>query len=294
MSRLLIAGCNGQLGSDCVTLFKKHELLPVDLPELDITSPESVRDLMAKFKPDCLINCAAYTAVDKAESDLDLCTKVNAVGPAVLAKACAETDTFLIHISTDYVFNGERPAPRPWLETDWPEPRTVYGKTKLAGEHAIADSGCRYAILRTAWLYGAHGKNFPKTMLHLALADPKRTIKVVNDQQGCPTWSLNLTEQIKAIIESASPPVGIFHAVSKGNTSWFGFASEFLRLMDVPHTLAPCTTAEYPTPAKRPANSILEDRALGELGLCKMNDWKASLALYVAQNRDALIAEARG
>lgn len=294
MSRLFITGCNGQLGSDCVQLFNNHELLPVDLPILDITSPESVRERIATFKPDYLINCAAYTAVDKAESDAGLCAKVNADGPAILAKACAEANVFLVHISTDYVFNGERPAPRPWLETDLPEPRTVYGKTKLAGEQAIALSGCRYAILRTAWLYGAQGKNFPKTMLRLALADAKRTIKVVNDQQGCPTWSLNLTEQIKALVESASPPVGVFHAVSKGSTTWYGFAAEFLRLMEVPHTLAPCSTSEYPTPAKRPANSILEDHALTALGLCKMNDWKTSLAHYVAQNREALIAEARG
>lgn len=294
MPRLLIAGCNGQLGNDCVQVFKDHELLPVDLPELDITSPESVRHLIEKFKPNALINCAAYTAVDRAETDIDLCTKVNVGGPAVLAQACADKNVFLVHVSTDYVFNGERPAPRPWLETDQPEPRTVYGKTKLAGEQAIAAAGCRYAILRTAWLYGAHGKNFPKTMLRLALADPTRTIKVVADQYGCPTWSLNLAEQIKALVEAPSPPIGVFHAVSRGNTTWHGFATEFLRLMNVPHTLAPCTTADYPTPAKRPVNSILEDRALDELGLCKMNEWKTSLARYVEQNREALIAEARG
>lgn len=294
LPRLLIAGCNGQLGNDCVQVFKDYEILPVDLPELDITSPESVRGLIATFKPDALINCAAYTAVDKAETDIDLCTKVNVEGPAVLAKACADKNVFLVHVSTDYVFNGEKPTPRPWLETDLPEPRTVYGKTKLAGEQAISAAGCRYAILRTAWLYGTHGKNFPKTMLRLALADSDRTIKVVADQYGCPTWSLNLAEQIKALVEAPSLPVGVFHAVSRGSTTWHGFAAEFLRLMNVPHTLAPCTSTDYPTPAKRPVNSILEDRALDELGLCKMNHWQTSLARYVGQNRGALIAEARG
>lgn len=291
MSRILIAGCNGQLGSDCRQVLKKHDVLGVDLPEINITSASSVGELVRRFNPGFLVNCAAYTAVDKAETDQTLCSAVNAAGPAVLADVCRENNVFLVHVSTDYVFNGRRPVPEAWTESDTPDPTTVYGVTKLAGEQAIIASKCRYAILRTAWLYGAHGKNFPKTMLRLALADPKRTIRVVDDQFGCPTWSLRLAGQIQAIIESPAPPVGLFHAVAQGHTSWYGFASEFLRLMDVPHVIEPCTTADYPTPAKRPLNSILEDAALKSIGLCRMDGWKDALEEFVRENHAALLAE---
>ena len=291
MSRILISGCNGQLGHDCQAVLQNHELLAVDLPQIDITSRESVQSLVESFKPDFLVNCAAYTAVDKAESDEKLCAVVNADGPAVLAEVCKARHVFLVHVSTDYVFNGSLPVPQAWVETDQPDPTTAYGRTKLAGEQAIAAAHCRHAILRTAWLYGAHGKNFPKTMLRLALTDPQKTIRVVADQYGCPTWSLRLANQIKTIIESPIPPQGLFHSVAQGYASWYEFAAEFLRLMDVPHSVEPCTTADYPTPAKRPANSILEDRALKTIGLCKMDDWKVALAEFVKLNRSALLAE---
>lgn len=291
MSRILIAGCNGQLGSDCLKVLNDHEILGVDMPHIDITSASSVDELVRRFKPGFLVNCAAYTAVDKAESDQERCAAVNAKGPAVLADVCRKNNVFLVHVSTDYVFNGCRPVPEAWTEADKPDPTTVYGVTKLAGEQAIIASTCRYAILRTAWLYGAHGRNFTKTMLRLALADPKRTIRVVDDQFGCPTWSLRLANQIKTMLEAPVPPVGLFHAVAQGHTSWYGFASEFLRLMDVPHAIEPCTTADYLTPAKRPMNSILDDAALKSIGLCKMDGWKEALSEFVRENRAALLAE---
>jgi dTDP-4-dehydrorhamnose reductase len=289
MARIFIAGSNGQLGTDCQRVFAEHTLLAQDMPEIDITSRDSVTSAMNEFKPDFLINCAAYTAVDKAESDESLCHAVNAVGPAVLARECKLNGTFLVHISTDYVFSGDRAVPEPWLETDVPSPVTVYGRTKLDGEKAIQSSGCRHAILRTAWLYGAHGKNFPKTMLRLALADPAKTIRVVNDQFGCPTCSMQLALQIKKLIEQPVPPTGLFHAAAQGHTSWYGFAREFLTLMNVPFTMEPCTTADYPTPAHRPANSILENAALKSLGICTMDDWRAALQDFVRQNRNSLI-----
>ena len=293
MSRILIAGCNGQLGHDCVATLAAHEILALDVPRIDITSAASVRSHLADFHPDAVVNCAAYTAVDKAESDAALCRAVNAEGPRVLAEACRESGAYLVHVSTDYVFDGLREPPRPWRETDSTGPATVYGRTKLDGERAVAATGCRHAILRTAWLYGAHGKNFPKTMLRLALANPTKPLRVVADQYGCPTWSDRLARQIQKLIDQPAPPTGLFHAVALGHTTWYGFASEFLRLMDVPYTILPCTTAEYPTPAKRPANSILEDAALAHLGLCVMDDWHAALAAYVAAHRDALLAEAQ-
>lgn len=245
------------------------------------------------FKPHFLINCAAYTAVDQAETNADVCARVNAEGPNVLAKACAIRNVYLIHVSTDYVFNGQRSVPQPWQETDTPDPQTVYGRTKLAGERAVAAAGGHYAVLRTAWLYGATGKNFPKTMLRLALANPARTIRVVNDQHGCPTSAYELSRQIKALVDAPERPVGIFHAVAREHTTWYGFADAFLRLMNVPYSLEPCSTAEYPTPAMRPANSILENQALEARGLCVMNNWEDALAQFVHQNHDALLAECR-
>ncbi len=288
MAKILIAGSNGQLGTDCQSVFAEHDLLALDMPEIDITSRDSVASAIIDFKPDVLINCAAYTAVDKAESDQALCHAVNATGPALLAEECKRLGTLLVHISTDYVFSGDKAVPEAWLETDVPSPATVYGRTKLKGEKAIQSSGCRYAILRTAWLYGAHGKNFPKTMLRLALSDPAKTIRVVNDQFGCPTCSMQLALQIKKILDQPVPPTGLFNAAAQGYTTWYGFAREFLTLMNVPYKMEPCTTADYPTPARRPANSILENAKLKNLGLCIMDDWRTALGNFVAQNRSSL------
>lgn len=292
-ARILITGCRGQLGTACRASLAHHALNCLDLPEIDIASPVSVQAACEAFKPDCLINCAAYTAVDQAENDVAACSRTNAEGPRVLAQTCAKNNIYFIHISTDYVFDGNRPVPQPWTEADTPNPKTVYGHTKLAGERAVANAGCHYAILRTAWLYSANGKNFPKTMLRLALAGPDRTIRVVNDQHGCPTSAYELAQQIKTLVDAPERPTGIFHAVARNHTTWHGFAEAFLRLMRVPHSLAPCTTADYPTPAKRPANSILENRALDAHGLCVMNTWEEALAQFVAENHDALLDECR-
>lgn len=292
MAKILIIGSKGQLGHDCIRTFAQHTTRAVDLPEIDITSLPSVQSICSEFRPDFVINCAAYTAVDQAESDAARCARINTEGPQILAAVCQQLNAFLVHISTDYVFRGDRTPPQPWLESDTPDPQTVYGRTKLAGEEAIVVSGCRFAILRTAWLYGIHGKNFPKTMLRLALATPSKPIRVVADQFGCPTGSAELAHQIRTLIEAPIPPQGRFHATAQGFTSWFDFAKAFLTLMAVPHTLIPCTSAEYPTPAKRPTNSILEDAALKAQGLCSMPNWHDALAQFVQTNRQTLLDEA--
>jgi dTDP-4-dehydrorhamnose reductase len=289
MPKILITGSAGQLGVDCMDVLSGHNVRGLDLPHIDITSKDSVTRAIMEFKPDILVNCAAYTAVDKAESDEELCRAVNADGPAILASECRENNIYLIHVSTDYVFSGDRDIPEPWLETDEANPCTVYGKTKREGEMAIQASGCDYAILRTAWLYGAHGKNFLKTMLRLAMADSEKTIRVVDDQFGCPTWSYNLATQIKQLVECTEKPTGLFHAVSQGYTTWYGFAKEFLTLMNVPFKMEPCTTADYPTPARRPQNSILENAALKKCGICVMDDWKNALNGFTKANRLLLI-----
>jgi len=287
MSGLLVIGHRGQLGTDCLTVMPKAS--GIDFPEIDISDRFQTLGKLNTLAPDVIVNCAAYTAVDACESD-PACWKVNADGPKQLAEWAAANNAFLVHISTDYVFSGDKPLFEACVETDPVAPLSEYGKSKLAGEKAVLDSGVNAAILRTAWLYGANGKNFLKTMLRLALQNPEREIRVVNDQFGSPTWSHTLARQIAAVVDAKA--TGVFHATSEGYCSWFDLASRFLQLMAIPHRIAPCTTAEYPTPAKRPANSILENAALKSLGLNLFPDWKAELARFADENRVALLREA--
>jgi dTDP-4-dehydrorhamnose reductase len=307
MNTTLIIGCNGQLGTDCMSVMPGAA--GIDFPEIDISDRFQTLEKLNTLAPDVIVNCAAYTAVDACESD-PRCWEVNADGPKHLAEWSAENKAFLIHISTDYVFSGDKPLlPLPAViappeiqrglsrcarvqtleESETTNPVSEYGKSKLAGEQAVLKSGAQAAILRTAWLYGANGKNFLKTMLRLALQNPEREIRVVNDQFGSPTWSLTLARQIAAVVDAKA--TGVFHATSEGYCSWFDLASRFLQLMEAPHRIAPCTTAEYPTPARRPANSILENAALKKAGLNIFEDWKAELAKFVTGNKDRLIEE---
>jgi dTDP-4-dehydrorhamnose reductase len=286
VSDVLVIGFKGQLGTDCMSVFPAAA--GVDLPEIDITDRFQCLEKLDALHPAVIVNCAAYTAVDACEKD-PACWKVNADGPKHLAEWAAANGTFLVHVSTDYVFDGNKPLFQVYTETDTPAPISEYGKSKLAGEQAVLDSGAGAAKLRTAWLYGATGKNFLKTMLRLALQNPEREIRVVNDQFGSPTWSHTLARQIAAVINVRS--VGVFHATSEGYCSWFDLASRFLQLMEVPHRIAPCTTAEYPTPARRPKNSILENAALKKQGLNIFEDWEATLEKFVMGNKDRLIEE---
>jgi len=283
---VLIVGHKGQLGADCLSVMP--DAAGVDLPDLDITDRFQTLEKLNQFRPEVIVNCAAYTAVDACESD-PACWKVNADGPKHLAEWSAENDAFLVHVSTDYVFSGDKPLFEACVETDEPEPVSEYGKSKLAGEKAILESGANVAILRTAWLYGAHGKNFLKTMLRLALQNPEREIRVVNDQFGSPTWSHTLARQIAAVIETRAN--GLFHATSEGYCCWYDLARNFLKQMDVPFRMAPCSTAEYPTPARRPANSILENANLKAAGINMFIDWREDLAHFVQSRRDVLLSE---
>ena len=289
MNKILIIGCNGQLGTDCLSAMP--EALGIDLPEINIADRFQCLGKLDALRPSIIVNCAAYTAVDACETD-PLCWKVNADGPKHLAEWATANGAFLVHISTDYVFSGDKPLFEACVEADSVAPVSEYGKSKLFGEQAILESGADAAILRTAWLYGASGKNFLKTMLRLALQNPDREIRVVNDQFGSPTWSYALARQIAAVIDAKAS--GVFHATSEGYCSWYDLASRFLQLMEVPHRIAPCTTAEYPTPARRPQNSILENAALKRQGLNIFENWGAELKQFVEANRNKLIEEING
>lgn len=286
--KILLFGCNGQLGQDCVTLLSpEHNIFGCDIPKTDISSQENVEELVAARQPDCIINCAAYTAVDLCETEANLAWSINAEGPRYLAQAANAINARLIHISTDYVFDGNKKVPEKYVETDPVSPLGQYGKSKLAGEEAVQYYCPSHLILRTAWLYSAHGSNFLKTMLRLTLQDNTREINVVNDQYGSLTWSHTLALQIKALLDTEL--IGIVHASAEGYSTWYEGARYFLDKMDVPHNLKPCTTKDYPTPARRPTNTILENFRLKQEGLNLFKDWRDDIDCYVDRHKEELL-----
>ncbi|MBI9084730.1 MAG: dTDP-4-dehydrorhamnose reductase [Desulfobacterales bacterium] len=288
--KILITGGRGQLGRDCVTcLAQGHDVTAADLPELDIADPSAVAKLIESRTPEVVINCAGFTQVDACEKEPAAAWRVNAQGPEILAGALARYGARLIHISTDYVFDGRRAIPEPYLETDTPAPQSAYGRSKLAGEQAVLEASDRHMVVRTAWLYGANGANFPKTMLRLALNPKHAPIKVVCDQLGSPTWSWRLALQLARLAESQGR--GIYHATAEGHGSWYDLACHFLERMAVPHALVPCTTRDYPTPATRPANSILENQRLKAEGLHLMAPWRDDVDRFVRAHGDRLMEE---
>jgi len=290
--KVAICGGKGQLGRDCTdVLERKHEVKAVDLDELDITIPSDVDAFIHGFTPDVVINCAAYTQVDKCETEKEPAWRINVKGPENLARSVQKLGSRLIHISTDYVFNGKKKLPDPYVEEDATEPLSYYGMTKLESEEAVRKATDCHVILRTAWLYGITGHNFLKTMLKLTLNDPERKIGVVNDQFGSPTWSYRLALQIEKMIEGGS--LGTFHATSDGYCSWYELATCFLEGMGIPHSIIPCTTAEYPTPAQRPANSILENRNLKKAKIDIMPTWKDDVDQFIRMHKERLIIETK-
>jgi dTDP-4-dehydrorhamnose reductase len=289
MQNTLITGSKGQLGTDCLDVFRDVPgLIGIDLPEVDLSDRVQCFEVLDRIRPELIVNCAAYTAVDACETDIS-CWKANAELPGFLAEWVERNESYLVHVSTDYVFSGDKPLFEVAVETDVSAPVSEYGKSKLAGERAIAAQTERFAILRTAWLYGATGKNFLKTMLRLTLQNPGKEFKVVDDQHGSPTWSCTLARQIRAVVEQRA--TGIFHATSEGYCTWYELACAFLDELGIEHNFVPCSTAEFPTPTKRPANSILENSRLKEMGINVFKDWKIELQEFVQQNGTAVLEE---
>ena len=289
MTRWLVTGAAGMLGRDLTDLLRARgeEFTPLARVDLDITDPAAVAKAVSLVKPDVVVNCAAWTAVDAAEEHEEAAFAINAGGAVNLAAACASVGALLVHPSTDYVFDGH--ASVPYAEDAPTAPSGAYGRTKLAGEQAVraALPDASY-IVRTAWLYGAHGKNFVKTMLRLARNGTSPG--VVADQHGQPTWTADVAAQICALIDNAAP-AGTYHATSSGQTTWFGFAEEVFTLYQGQRqgqdqaedperqrlTPRPITTADYPTPAKRPAYSVLGHDAWHAAGISPISDWKDAL-----------------
>jgi len=288
--KILVAGGKGQLGTDCVRVFREtHEVLAIDLDELDITRLADLEALVKKFMPNIIINCAAYTQVDSCETEKDLAWNVNVIGTENLVKCVEKHGSRLIHISTDYVFDGSKRVPESYVETDEPNPVSCYGKTKYESEKVVRSAADRHVIVRSAWMYGVNGHNFLKTMLNLALKNPENEIKLVDDQYGSPTWSYRLALQIQRIIDAKAR--GIYHATAEGYCTWFELAGYFLKKMEVSHNIVQCSSKEYPTPAKRPKNSILENRHLKEKGINVMPQWQNDIDRFVSGFREDLLAE---
>ncbi len=288
--KILLIGHNGQVGWELRrTLAPMAEVVAVDYPEIDLADTSALRRLVAEIRPSVVVNAAAYTAVDKAETQPALCHQVNAAGPGVLAEAAKAAGALMVHYSTDYIFNGAKQTP--YVETDTPNPLGVYGESKLAGDQGVMASGVDHLIFRLCWVYGARGQNFLLTMQRLARE--REQLCVVQDQMGCPTWSRLIAETtalaLKQVTQSTDRSAfnGTYHLAAAGFTSWHGFASRIIELMPAAdrkcREVVGITTAGYPTPAKRPAYSVLNcDKLQATLGL-QLPDWEVSLRQVLDQ-----------
>ncbi len=277
--RILIAGKNGQIGWELQrTLGALGEVTALGRAEMDLAKADAVRARIREIKPDIIVNAAAYTAVDKAESEPDLAMAVNGVAPGIMADEAKRLGALLVHYSTDYVFDGTKSSP--YTEEDVTNPLNLYGKTKLAGERAISASGADYLILRTSWVYSARGKNFLLTILRLATERPE--LKVVSDQWGAPTWARDIATTTARILDG-SKEKGLFHLSASGATSWFGFASEILRISGHTLPIRPIPSAEYPSPAARPANSVLDNTKFRTSFGLELPTWQSSLKHCLAE-----------
>ena len=283
--KILVTGANGMLAKEVREKFEKgNEVIATDVKELDITNEQAVMDYVMNLKPDYIINCAAYTAVDKAEECCELADKINGDGPTNLAKAAKSAGAKLVHISTDYVFGGDLDLSKDYKEDDPKAPVTVYGKTKLHGEEGIASNMDEYYIFRTAWLYGVGGNNFVKTMTKLG--STRDEINVVSDQHGSPTYAKDLTEIIYQAIEKKIP-YGIYNATNEGYTTWYDFTKEILAEQGITCKVNPVTTEQYiemmkVTQAKRPFNSQMSKAKLEACGI-KVPEWKDGLKRYLEE-----------
>jgi dTDP-4-dehydrorhamnose reductase len=307
--RILLTGKNGQVGRELQHFLPLvGDVIALDRRQLDLSKPDNIRQKIEEIKPHLVVNAAAYTAVDQAESDEEMARRINADAPALIAQETKRLGASLVHYSTDYVFDGTKTDP--YVESDSPNPLNVYGKTKLQGEQAIRDAGVPYLIFRTAWVYATHGRNFLLTILRLATH--REELRVVSDQMGAPTWSREIARATTEVLKGASqndPGVflieqasGTYHMTASGVTTWYDFAEAILEeISQVPQSvpwfasatsgrpivarrIIPISTAEYPTTARRPAYSVLSNMRLSQTFGVQLSDWREAL-------RDALRSE---
>ena len=277
--KVLVTGVKGQLGYDVVNELVKrgHTAIGTDIEEMDITDKNSVDSVIKENTPDAVIHCAAYTAVDAAEDNAELCRKINAEGTQNIADVCKELDIKMIYISTDYVFDGQ--GERPWEPEDERTPLNVYGQTKYEGELAVQNTLDKYFIVRIAWVFGVNGKNFIKTMLNLGKT--RDSLTVVNDQFGSPTYTYDLAKLLVDMVETDK--YGIYHATNEGICTWYEFACEIFKQAGINVKVSPVSASEYPAKAKRPSNSRMSKEKLTEQGFEKLPAWQDALARYLKE-----------
>lgn len=282
---ILVIGSGGQLGKDMIIHLKKnnHNVIETDFPSIDISKIDSVSSVIRQTRPDTVINCAAFTAVDDCETKQETAFAINATGPQNIAKCCNDIGAKCIHISTDYVFDGKNDVP--YIESDATNPATIYGKSKLEGEKLVTQATDNYQIYRIAWLYGLYGNNFVRTILKHApkKAANNEAFRVVNDQIGTPTSTVEVCRQIISMIDKDES--GIFHCTCEGLCSWYDFTCEIVKAYNLGVPVQPCTTDEYPRPAQRPAYSVLENQHLKALNLNIMKDWKSAFYDFHATDK---------
>lgn len=283
MANILVTGSNGQLGSELrkIGFTALDEVWYTDVEDLDITVYSAVSGFVQKNEIDTIINCAAYTAVDKAEDEPALAAKINTDGAATLARVAEDEACLLIHVSTDYVFDGTNTEP--YTEKDKVHPASVYGATKLAGEKAVKNTGCMYIIIRTSWLYSSFGNNFVKTIR--CLAAEREEINVVADQKGTPTYAEDLARVIVAVVTDRDvvEKEGVYHFSDNGVCSWYDFATEIVKMSGLKCKVNPVTSEEYPSKVKRPAYSVLDKTKIKATFNVKVPEWKEALGRCISQ-----------
>ncbi len=286
--KILVTGCQGQLGMDLMGYLCDHAtVVGIDQADVNITNFTGLLETFRAIKPQWVIHTAAYTDVDGCEANPGLAQAINADGTDNVARATAKIGANLLYYSTDYVFDGN--SSRPYVETDEVNPQTVYGRSKAEGEERVKAWVDNYAVMRISWVYGQYGKNFVKTILRLAHEQQSsrssgteaRPLRVVNDQIGNPTWTIEIARQTKVILEEGM--FGLLHATAEGETSWYGFAKSIFDDMNMDIDMVPCTTEEFPRPARRPKYSALENRRLNEAGLNVMRPYDVALRDFLAE-----------
>ncbi|MGG3507625.1 dTDP-4-dehydrorhamnose reductase [Paenibacillus lautus] len=286
--KVLVTGAQGQLGKDVVSIFKgsKQDVLGCGRNELDIINLEQCHKIIKEYQPDCIIHCAAYTAVDAAESDSDQAYQINAIGTRNLAIAAESVGSKLIYISSDYVFNGQ--SEYPYVEYDRTDPQSVYGKSKLAGEILTQTLCSKWFIVRTSWAFGLNGNNFVKTMLRLG--QDRTSLQVVHDQKGSPTFTIDLASFLLELADTEK--YGIYHASNQGECTWYEFTQAIFEEarkelgLPIKAELSPCTTDQFPRPAPRPANSVLEHMSIRTNGFADLPHWQDALKRFIMKIKD--------
>jgi dTDP-4-dehydrorhamnose reductase len=286
--RILVTGASGQLGKDVVKVFQEqgHDVVGYDRDQLDITDLDQAMKIVGQYQPEAVIHCAAYTAVDAAETDLDTAYQVNAAGTRNMVLAAEKAGAKLVYISTDYVFDGT--AEQPYHEYDNTNPQSIYGKSKRAGEVLTQTLSSRYFIVRTSWVYGLYGNNFVKTMLKLGQEKPH--LQVVNDQKGSPTYTVDLVRFLAELVQTEK--YGVYHASNSGSCTWYEFTQAILQdaaelyAVKITAKLEPCSTEQFPRPAARPRNSVMEHIAIRTNGFHDLQDWRKGLRDFLQEYFD--------